>query len=123
MVWSFAPVCLVRVPLKVIALAPPKTAVELLPRMRLVDVTRGAPKAKIPPLVMVMLDADPMPLVLRPSMPPFAFRTPVKVFAAVGFKIHTPPSAFVTVSTLVPPFVSGEVMVLPSVLLPRRLSV
>ena len=123
MVWSFAPACLVTVPLMVIALAPPKTAVELLPRMRLTDVARGAPTAKMPPLVIVRLAAEPMPFAVRPSMPPLAFRAPVKVFAEAGFKIHTPPSAFVTVSTLVPPFVSVEVMALPSVLLPRRLSV
>ena len=82
-------------PLSVILRAPAKTPVELLPTTSLL-VTRSAPKAKMPPLLIAMSDALPMPAAVRPSKPPETVMEPVKVLFDGGLRIQTPPSFLTT---------------------------
>ena len=76
---------------------PAKTPVELLPTTSLL-VTRSAPKAKMPPLLIAMSDAPPMPADVRPSKPPETVMEPVKVLFDGGLRIQTPPSFLTTLS-------------------------
>ena len=66
--------------------------------------------------------AAPMPLAVRPSIPPPAVRAPVKVLAEAGASTQTPPSYLATPRTPAPPptsLVSTEVTMFMSVFVPR----
>ena len=81
----------------------------------------------MPPLLTPIVPIEPMPLAVRPRRPPLALRPPLKVLATEGLSTHTPPSFLFTVSRPFPPmvssFVSCDVTMLKSVLIPRSSSV
>ena len=76
----------------VMAFWPANTAVVLLLIWMSLLVVSGPPKAKMAALLMLIWEAAPMPLAVRPRLPPPAVMTPVKVLAEAGFKTQVPPS-------------------------------
>ena len=65
---------------------------------------------------------EPMPLAVRPSMPPPARSPPLKVLAVDGLSTQTPPSYLATVRAPAPPptsLVSWAVTMFMSVFVPR----
>ena len=95
-VWSFTPACFWTLALMVMAFWPANTAVLLLLSWMSLLVVRGPPKAKMAALLMLIWEAAPMPLAVRPRLPPAAVMVPVKVFAEAGFRIQVPPSFLAT---------------------------
>ena len=69
---------------------------------------------------MLIAVAAPMPFVVRPRLPLLTVMPPVKVLADDGFRTHVPPSFLITPKRLVPLFANTEVIMLLSVLAPRR---
>src|SRR5438105_1913554 len=123
MVWPFAPAALVTLALMVMLFVPPNTSVVLFARVIPLLVVNAPPAAKMPPLLITIAPAEPMPFAVNPSMPPLALMLPVKVLAEDGFRLQTPPSALVIVSTFAPPLVRTEAIWLSSVLRPRSSNV
>ena len=99
-------------------------AVELLFSWTVLLVVSGPPKAKMAPFWILICDAAPMPLLVRPKLPPATESTPVKLLAVDGFKTQVPPSVLVTarIMALAPLALSTsrEVMILLSTFPPRN---